>query len=176
MDYFAFYGIPESLLPDEADLRRRFLKKQREWHPDFFASDPARQDEALAQTAMNNQAWESLSQLPGRVYYLLKKEGYLEKAADRPLPQLFLMEMMDLNDVVEEALAGDEHAAAKAGAELQERMKQTEENIREMAQKAEANKANHTYQSADMEALHTFWQELQYLKRLRKNLNGESTL
>lgn len=102
MNYFEFYDIPLSFTPDEADLKTRFFKKTREFHPDFFTNSSEEEKQfALNQTAFNNTAYKVLTDRVARTKYILELEGILIDGQKEALPQVFLFEMMDLNEELE---------------------------------------------------------------------------
>ena len=113
-DYFAFYGLPETFLPDEAVLKRLYYAKSRETHPDFHAtSSPDNQAEMLRQATLNTDAYRTLAHPDQRMAYLLRQHGLLEEGKQEQLPPDFLMDMMDLNEQLME-LEDAPNAAAQA--------------------------------------------------------------
>jgi molecular chaperone HscB len=102
MNYFEFYGIPVSFMPDEAALKTLFFQKSREFHPDFFtnASEEEKQF-ALNQTSINNIAYKTITDPEARTKYILELEGILIDGQKEALPQDFLFEMMELNEELE---------------------------------------------------------------------------
>jgi molecular chaperone HscB len=99
-NYFAFYGLPEAFVLDEAALKSKYYQLSRELHPDFHAQDtPAAQAEALRLSTLNTDAYRTLADPDRRMAYLLGQHGMLEEgSAQNQLPSDFLMEVMDLNE------------------------------------------------------------------------------
>ena len=99
-NYFAFYGLPEAFLLDEAALKTKYYQLSRELHPDFHAQDtPAAQAEALRLSTLNTDAYRTLADPDRRMAYVLGQHGFLEEgSAQNQLPPDFLMEVMDLNE------------------------------------------------------------------------------
>jgi len=119
-NYFAFYGLPESFQLDEAALQAKYYQLSRELHPDFHAQDtPAAQAEALRLSTLNTDAYRTLRDADQRLAYVLRQHGLLDETRQEQLPPDFLMEVMDLNEQLMEAEAGDPAAAARLGAETQ---------------------------------------------------------
>ena len=104
MNYFEFYNLPQSFQLDEAALRRTFLERSRQYHPDFHTlSDEAEQGRMLELSTINNEAFKTLSDLDKRIQYILKINGLLEEGENQgALSQDFLMEMMDINEAMME--------------------------------------------------------------------------
>ncbi len=95
--YFNFYDIPVQFRLDKQNLRKRFLQRSRELHPDFNTHQ-AEQDAVLEQATLNNKAYEILSDDEKRFHYILSEKGLLGDDSKNALPQSFLLEMMDINE------------------------------------------------------------------------------
>jgi molecular chaperone HscB len=99
MNYFEFYGIPESFNADAALLKKKFYQLSKEYHPDFYANeDEAKQQEILELSTLNNKAYQTLSDAYKRLEYILRTHELLVEGAKPQLPSDFLMEMMDINE------------------------------------------------------------------------------
>jgi molecular chaperone HscB len=99
INYFEFYGIPESFHPDTAFLKKKFYQLSKEYHPDFHANEnDEKQQEILELSTINNKAWQSLSDPNKRLEYILRQHELLVDGAKPQLPSDFLMEMMDINE------------------------------------------------------------------------------
>eukprot|EP01037_Dinobryon_pediforme_P000940 gene940-947_t len=99
MNYFEFYGIPESFAPDTALLKKKFYELSKKYHPDFYANeDEAKQQEILELSTLNNKAYQTLSDPNKRLEYILSLHELLKEGAKPQLPADFLMEMMDINE------------------------------------------------------------------------------
>ena len=100
MNYFEFFGLPVSFQVDKAELQRRFYQNSRQYHPDFHTlAGEAEQAEMLDLSTLNNRAWKTLSDPDQRIRYVLEIKGLLgDETVRSPLPQDFLMDMMDINE------------------------------------------------------------------------------
>ncbi|RNI22644.1 iron-sulfur cluster co-chaperone HscB C-terminal domain-containing protein [Rufibacter latericius] len=99
MNYFHFYQIPESFLPDEKAIQTKYYALSREFHPDFYTLESqAKQHEILEKSTLNTNAYRTLSNFDRRMQYILEQHGLLEEGGQNDLPQDFLMEMMELNE------------------------------------------------------------------------------
>jgi molecular chaperone HscB len=117
-NYFRFYGLTPSFEIDTAELRRLFLEKSRQFHPDYFEDDHALQGKAIEVTAFNNKAFKALNSPTERLKYLIQI-NISETENSQKLPQDFLMEMLDLNEQIDEFAFADDKAALKANIEAE---------------------------------------------------------
>jgi molecular chaperone HscB len=103
LNYFEFYGIPESLVIDQGALKQRYFQLSREYHPDFHATaSPEEQARVLELSTLNTRAYQTLNQHDSRLKYVLEQRGALSEGSSNELPPDFLMEMMELNEEIEE--------------------------------------------------------------------------
>jgi molecular chaperone HscB len=99
MNYFEFYGFPESFHVDAGLLKKKFYTLSKQYHPDFYANeDDAKQQEILELSTLNNKAYQTLADPDKRLEYILKSHNLLLEGAKPQLPSDFLMEMMDINE------------------------------------------------------------------------------
>ncbi len=99
MNYFEFFGLPLAFRIDEALLKQRFYDNSKKYHPDFYTLESEeKQAEILEQSTLNNQAYRTLSDFDKRMEYLLTLKGVLAEEGKNPIPQDFLIEMMDINE------------------------------------------------------------------------------
>src|SRR6202049_80012 len=103
-DYFVFFGLPQKLLIDLADLEQRFHSLSWKLHPDNFerASENERQL-SLDRSSQLNDAYRPLREPVARVEYLLglagmRKEGQKKQQA----PPELLEEVFELNESLDE--------------------------------------------------------------------------
>jgi len=103
-DYFAFFGLPQKLTIDLADLEQRFHSLSWKLHPDNFvrASEDERQL-SLDRSSQLNDAYRTLREPVARVEYLLglagmRKEGQKKQKA----PPELLEEVFELNESLDE--------------------------------------------------------------------------
>ena len=75
-DYFAFFGLPQKLGLDSADLERRFHALSWKLHPDnFVRASEAERELSLERSSQLNDAYRTLLDPTARVEYLLAHEG-----------------------------------------------------------------------------------------------------
>ena len=101
MNYFELYDLPITFNPDQALVKQRFYTLSKKYHPDFHINeDQQKQDEVLALSTLNNKAFQVLKDPQKCLYYILQLKNQLAEEDNYPLPQQFLMEMMDVNEAL----------------------------------------------------------------------------
>ena len=100
MDYFEWFGIDRKYNLDQGALRKAFLVKSMELHPDKVGIS---NDVGTIMSGYNNLAYAALKDDKSRLEYILQLEGILIKDEKPQLPQQFLMEMLELNMEIEDA-------------------------------------------------------------------------
>ena len=110
MDYFELFNIPVSLFVDASSIKKKFYELSRKYHPDFFSNtSEEEQSEALEMSAMLNKALKVLSNPEETIKYVLQLKGLLEEEEKYQLPPDFLMDVMELNELLMDAkMEGDE--------------------------------------------------------------------
>jgi len=166
MNYFDWFGLPGRALLDEAELRRRYIARSREVHPDFHTlADAEAREQALTQSTFNNQAYRALQQLGSRLRYLLETAGYWREGETPRLPPDFLMDMMDWSE--------EQEAGSLSPTELRQRLLDKEQSLRaehnDLLQRFEAAQAP----EADWLALRLFYAQWVYLRRLDERMSAE---
>ncbi len=121
VDFFALFGLPVSFDVDAAQLEQRYLKLQKQFHPDRFSDKPA-QDQRLAMQyiADINQAYSSLKDPLLRAQHLLALAGVdasQETSITRDVE--FLMEQMSLREALADVREASDPFAALSELEQQ---------------------------------------------------------
>ena len=160
---FEFFDLAPSLAIDAKLLRSKFLEIQRNSHPDF--GDENNNDSELA-----NTFFEVLKSPEKRIQVLL--ELYANNSLNNNLlPPDFLMDMMELNDVIDESKSGDETAKQQAENQLNGIKSELDNQMSEFIHLWENQKV--TVQTmSDWTVLTVWYQKMKYWSRLRKNLDG----
>ena len=116
MNHFQFFDLPVSFYLDEKLLKKRFLLNSKKYHPDFFTlATQEKQAEILERSTHNNLAYKTLSNFDSRMKYILSEKGILGEKGKNTIPQIFLMEVMDIQEAIMELEFGfDEKAYNQA--------------------------------------------------------------
>ncbi|HNR08148.1 MAG TPA: iron-sulfur cluster co-chaperone HscB C-terminal domain-containing protein [Saprospiraceae bacterium] len=163
MNYFEFYGLSPSLAPDPELLKKKFLEASRKHHPDHFVLKPElEKEEAEEWSAFNNKAYRTLSNPDLLFKYILELKGLTgEGEGDQSgLSQEFLMEMMDIHDLILED-------PVKADLQLEAAENSIRAEIDPLILHFDFDKAS----GAELESLKEYYFKRRYILRLRENLN-----
>ena len=109
-DPYETLNLPRRFDLDEAQLHARFIEASSACHPDRH-TDPVAQAEAAEQAAIVNQAYATLANPESRADALLILLGGPAKGDDKSLPPDLLMEMMEIREQMEEAVAANDTPA-----------------------------------------------------------------
>ena len=164
MNYFEFYGIPESFKIDQPALKKKFYELSKLYHPDFYANeDEAKQQEILELSTINNKAYQVFTNAEKRMEYIdLVSEG-----ANPQLPADFLMEMMDINERLMEV------EDAKQLAEVTAEVLAIEGDIYEAIDKLTAGyeQLDNTAQESRRVEIADIYYRQKYLLRIKESLD-----
>ena len=173
MNYFEHFGIPVSFILDEGNLKKLFIIKSREYHPDFFTlEEKDTQDKMLEMSSFNNKGYKILKDFNSRTKYILELNNAIEEEGSNKIPQDFLMEMMDINEEVMD-LQMDYNK------ELYNRVLGQLDDMESTMYKdilPTLNLYNHeSPEKEDLERIKDFYFKSKYLWRLRENLDKFAT-
>jgi len=172
-DLYALLDLDERYHLDLAELKRQFLARSRETHPDFhMQAAPEQQEQRLMENSLINNAFKTLSRPRERLAYLLKRYGKLDEGGQQTgeaaLPQSFLMDMMELNERVEEAMDGAAQRQA-VDAETAQMLADYEERISAAMTRFDAA-AETDARSEVLDEVLRLHLERKYILRIRENL------
>ena len=168
MNYFEFYGLPESFSIDEAALKKKFYALSKEYHPDFYANeDEAKQQEILELSTINNKAYNVLSNANKRMEYVLQQHNLLAEGDKYQLAPDFLMEMMEINEALMEVEDAGQLEAIKT---------QIADTESELNSELDALTSRYTESAKNgkqgiLEAIRDIYYRQKYLLRIKDTLN-----
>ena len=170
LDYFAFYGLPESFRLDETALKRLYYAKSRETHPDFHAtSSVENQADMLRQATLNTDAYRTLADADQRMAYVLRQHGLLDEGKQEQLPPDFLMDMMDFNEqLMDLDGAPDAAATTQVATEVQALADTLDVGIQPVLAGYEGLPADH--QSAALQQIRMYYLKKRYLLRIQQQV------
>ncbi len=168
MNYFEFYGLPESFELDATQLKKKFYELSKKYHPDFHAVESAaKQEEVLQLSTLNNKAYKVLSNPDKRVDYILRQHQLLSEGDKYPLSPDFLMEMMELNEQITDA---EDEATINT---IKTSVKEASDSLdAELAQQTKdfSNKTKAEQDAALKKVLDIYYRK-KYLLRIQESLN-----
>ena len=103
-DPFSALGLSPSQALETSELERLHLKYTRWVHPDYFAASPELRALAEKNTGTLNGALSSLGDPIKRADHLVRALEGPSDAELKDMPQAFLMEVLDWNESLQEAL------------------------------------------------------------------------
>ncbi len=160
-NHYERLGLPRRFSVDLAELERLYLAKSREVHPDFHSLASAdAQAKSLVDTAAVNEAYITLKDSFRRADYLMQLLGGPTATQHKDMTQMFLMEMMDLREELEQAKTShSEEAIEKMERDLSSRFDDAMQSVAKQFEKIEAG--------AEAEAI---------LLQIRKELNAAKVI
>ncbi len=127
MNYFELFEIPVTFGVESAPLKRTFYELSRRFHPDFHTDASSEEREkVLEKSTQINEAYRILSDENTRMKYILSIFGNFEEKGNEALPQDFLMEMMDWNEMLEDL---EENPSEIAKSALETEISTAESNL-----------------------------------------------
>ena len=144
-DPFALFDLPQRFDLDEGQLQRRFIAATAANHPDRF-TDALEQVEAAERSAAINEAFAVLMDPEKRGDCLLGLLGGPAKGDDKSLPQDLLMQMMEVRQRMEKAVADQDEAtlaqlAKWAGEQRQAHLGRIGELFKQLESQADDDRA-----------------------------------
>ena len=168
-NYFNWFGMDPVLDIDQKQLKKRFLQKSRDFHPDFHTlSEEADQELALENATINNKAYTTLKDFHTRLKYVLSLHNITLEGAGNQLPSAFLMEMMDINESIIE-LEFDPNDKAKL--EITDRVKKIQTANLKSIKSIVSNYCFDEIKASDLNSLKDYYFKHKYLLRIQENLD-----
>ncbi len=140
MNYFELFSLPEKPIVDRLELTKKYFELQRKFHPDYHTTDTAsEQSEVLELSAAVNKAYVIFKDEQKTIAYYLQIKGCMDEAEKYNLPADFLMEMMEVNELLDDG-EGDKvrelirEAAAKMDLEFHQLLANSGHKIAEAEQ------------------------------------------
>lgn len=164
MDYYKLFGITATPLIDKEAVKKKYFELSRQHHPDFADNtDESSVESTLAISSNINKAYKILTNTSLSVQYFLQFKNVIAEEEKYPLPNDFLMDMMDINEMLEEAKSSNNLALIK---ELQENMKATEELLYSEVKEIIDCKNEADFDEKSMEMLKEYYYKKKYIQRI----------
>lgn len=108
--YFKIMDCDSTFTLDTHKLHKRYLQLQRSLHPDNFSQKSVKEQEySQSHSALVSKAYQTLLKPLSRGLYMLELEGmHIEEGTDSGADSVFLMELMEINEALDEAQTPEE--------------------------------------------------------------------
>lgn len=163
-NYFEFYNIEEAIDIDLSALKKEYYRISREYHPDFYTQEiDIDKEKAERISSINNDAYRVLKNQNSRIHHILEIHDAMEEEGKNQVPQAFLMEMMDINEIIMELEFDYSEEENKKATDLVSEM---EKNMSDELETIKSVHDKDTY----LAMLKDYYLKMQYLKRIKENL------
>lgn len=171
MNYFELYGLPITFHPDQNVVKQQFYALSKKYHPDFYIKESQeKQEEVLERSTINNKAFQVLKDPAKVLQYVLELKGVITEGEHYVLPQSFLMDMMEVNEIIM-----DLQFDANEGKLLKVKEDITEKEHflnNELAQStAHFDTQNETEQKESLSKIKDIYYRNKYIQRLKESLS-----
>lgn len=170
MNYFELFEITPSFIIDKEDLRKKYYLKHRESHPDMHGLKSAdEQMQVLEASTEINRAYKVLMDDDERIRYLLEISGIEFAEGKENVPQEFLLEVMDINEMILDYQMNPETELKK---DIFNQLSLLKNNL---LNNIDGLLKNFEYQNADiqqLESIKQYYLKNKYLKRIELNLEN----
>ena len=151
-------------------MRNIFYKLSKKFHPDFYTLESEeKQAEILELATQNNNAYRTLSNIDTRMRYVLELKDVLDEEGKAKVPQEFLMEMMEINELLME-LQFDFDQLAYTNAVI--KIEQFDKNLFEQIRPVLENYKDEDATEEELLKVKDYYLKKRYLLRLRENLSN----
>jgi molecular chaperone HscB len=131
MNYFELFEIPVQFHPDPTFVKKKFYELSRKYHPDYYSqAGGAQQAQALETSSMVNRAYNTFLDEDATIRYVLKLHGLLEEEEKYELDKEYLMEVLELNELLMEADTTDLSALRQVREKTDQLNKELYDNIK----------------------------------------------
>lgn len=147
MNYFELFSLPESPIVDKSVLSKKYFELQRKFHPDYHTDGTENEKlDILELSSAVNKAFIIFKDEQKTIAYYLQINGFLEDEEKYNLPADFLMEMMEVNELLDDGEADKVKALiAETEAQMDVQFHQIADNLSDNIVQAEVLKIKDYY-------------------------------
>jgi len=158
MNYFELFEFDVAPVIDKSLLTKKYLQLQKQYHPDNYSfSDENEQSQSLEMSSLINKAFAVFKDDLQTVGYFLVIKGLITEDEKYQLPSVFLMEMMEVNEQIDE---GDYVASS-----LDDIQQELDQEIKLVIQKNASELSE-----GELLLIKEFYYKKKYLKRILDRL------
>jgi molecular chaperone HscB len=168
MSYFELYNEPFHLIINKAELKRKYYALSMQFHPDkMVQASAAEQAEAVKKSEDVNKGYTILQDFGKRLQLCLQHMNLVDELNPPALSKMFLLEMMDLNEEIEEAKANRENIEA-----LSNKIESLENDLKDQILFTATMEDLNNCSDAQKKDLVQYYYEQKYLRRLKDLLHN----
>ena len=169
MNYFEFYELGISFDLDEIVLKKLFLKKSRQFHPDFYTLESDEKQASMLELAtFNTEAYKVLSDFTARMRYILELKKAIAPEGQNQLPQDFLMAAMEINEqIMELEFDFDEKNYQKIALEINDLKNNLKNEVEPILQHFDFEQVSEN----DLEKIKNYYFKSKYCLRMSENVS-----
>jgi len=170
LNYFDLFDLPVSFSIDKNKLRKKYYALNRENHPDNFTLvDQEEQMSALDKSSIINEAFKTLKDDMLRIKYTLELTGIKFEEGNESVPQIFLMEMMDINEnIFDFKMNPSDEAKTSIVSQINLLENRILENVTEFINNFDFNNLN----NKQLELIKDYYLKRKYLNRIENNFDN----
>lgn len=170
MNYFELYDLPVSFHPDQNLVKQQFYALSKKYHPDFYINESAeKQEEVLELSTLNNKAFQVLKNPQKVLQYVLSLKKVIEEGENYTLPQSFLMEMMDVNEILMDLqFDPDTEKEAKVKIEIEAVENELKNQLEQLT--IQFDKTEEVAQNELLAQIKDIYYRSKYIQRLKESL------
>ena len=170
MNYFELFEIPMQLTVDPATLPKRFFELSKKYHPDYYINESEeKQAEVLEISANLNKAFKTFQKKESTIKYVLTLKGLWVVDEKYPLPNDFLMEVMEINEAIMDQKMDEPE---KLDESLTLRISQFQNEIYEPVKEIIENYSEDIHSEKELLQVKEYYFKKKYLDRISQQLNG----
>ncbi len=170
MNYFELFEIPIQLQVDVSGLSKRFFELSKKHHPDYFINGTEdEQQEALEISSQLNKAYKTFQKKDLTIKYVLQLKGLLEEEEKYQLPPDFLMEVLEINEVLMDMQLSEDTDADES---LITRINLLQNEIYEPVKEIIENYNELLHSEKELLQVKEYYFKKKYLDRIAQQLNG----
>jgi len=163
MNYFELFEIPLQFEVDSKKIRPKFLELSRKFHPDFHTDqNEADQEKLMEISAAVNKGWQVFQEPLSTLHYVLELLGKITSHENPTLSPAFLMEMMELNELLTE---GDPSQLSSMQEKISQYTIEIHEDVKDILRKVPA-----TTTDKEFEKIKDYYYKSKYLQRIQERI------
>jgi len=164
MDYYKLFDIPATPLADKVSVKKKYFELSRQHHPDLADNaDESSVESTLAISSNINKAYKILTNPSLSVQYFLQYKNAITEEEKYPLPNDFLMDMMDINEMLDDAKSSNNQEMI---GEVQHNMKVMEDLLYNEVKGIIECKNEADIDEKSMEMLKAYYYKKKYIQRI----------